>query len=404
MALVGPAFVAAVAYIDPGNFATNLTAGAVSGDALAWVIVLANLMAMLVQYLSAKLGLATGRDLPELCREHLPRPVTLGLWVQAELVAMATDLAEFVGAAIGLNLLFGVPLPVAGGLTAVISFGILALEQRGSRRFELAITALFAMVFLGFGYDVLQVGPDARGLGAGLVPGFGGQNGLLLSVGIIGATVMPHVVYLHSALTKRRVRWDDEAGRRELLRSQRLDVVAALSTASLINVAMLVIASALLRHSGLGGSDPILLTHAELGRCVGGGAALVFAVTLLASGLSSSSVGTYAGQVVMQGFIRRRLPLFLRRGVTMLPALTVLCLRLPGTGTLVVSQVVLSFGIPFALVPLVWLTARTDVMGAFVNRRVTTAAAGGCAVLVSGLNLWLVIKLAVPAVELAFVN
>jgi manganese transport protein len=399
IALVGPAFVVAVAYIDPGNFATNLTAGAVSGDALAWVIVLANLMAMLVQYLSAKLGLATGRDLPELCREHLPRPVSLGLWAQAELVAMATDLAEFVGAAIGLNLLFGVPLPVGGGITAVISFGILALEKRGSRRFELAITALFAVVFAGFGYDVLRVGPDARGLAAGLVPGFGGQDGLLLSVGIIGATVMPHVVYLHSALTKTRVRWHDEAGRRELLRSQRLNVVAALSTASLINVAMLVIASALLRHTGLGGSDPIELTHAELGRFVGGGAALVFAVALLASGLSSSSVGTYAGQVVMQGFMRRRLPLFLRRGVTMLPALTVLCLRLPATGTLVVSQIVLSFGIPFALVPLVWLTARTDVMGAFVNRWVTTGAAGGCAVLISGLNLWLVIKLVIPAGE-----
>jgi manganese transport protein len=312
---------------------------------------------------------------------------------------MATDLAEFVGAAIGLNLLFGVPLPVGGGLTAVISFGVLALEKRGTRRFELAITALFAVVFLGFAYDLLRVGPDARGLAGGLVPGFGGQDGLLLSVGIIGATVMPHVVYLHSALTKRRVRWHDEAGRRELLRSQRLDVVTALSTASLINVAMLVIASALLRHNGLGGSDPILLTHAELGRSVGGGAALVFAVTLLASGLSSSSVGTYAGQVVMQGFMRRRLPLFLRRGVTMLPALTVLCLQLPGTGTLVVSQIVLSFGIPFALVPLVWLTARTDVMGAFVNRWATTLAAGVCAVLISGLNLWLVIKQVIPAGE-----
>jgi manganese transport protein len=397
--LVGPAFVAAVAYIDPGNFATNLTAGAVSGDTLAWVIVLANLMAMLVQYLSAKLGMATGHDLPELCREHLPRPVTLGLWAQAELVAMATDLAEFVGAAIGMNLLFGVPLPVAGGLTAVISFGILALEQRGSRRFELAIAALFAVVFLGFGYDVLRVGPDARGLAAGLVPGFGGHSSLLLSVGIIGATVMPHVVYLHSALTKRRTRWHDEAGRRQLLRSQRIDLVTALGAASLINVAMLAIASALLRRSALGNGGPIFVIHAELERWVGGGAALVFAVTLLASGLSSSSVGTYAGQVVMQGFMRRRLPLFLRRGVTMLPALIVLSLRLPETGTLVVSQIVLSFGIPFALAPLVWLTARADVMGTFVNRRATTVAAGACAVLVSGLNLWLAIQVVVPAAD-----
>jgi manganese transport protein len=275
----------------------------------------------------------------------------------------------------------------------VTSFGILALEQRGPRRFELAIAALFAVVFVGFGYDVLRVGPDARGLAAGLVPGFADQDSLLLSVGIIGATVMPHVIYLHSALTRTRARWHGEAARRELLRSQRIDVVVALGTASLVNVAMLVIASALLRHSGLGRSDPILFTHAALGRWVGGGAALVFAVTLLASGLSSSSVGTYAGQVVMRGFIRRRLPLFLRRAVTMLPALLVLSLRLPATGTLVVSQIVLSFGIPFALVPLVWLTARADVMGAFVNRRVTTVAAGGCAVLISGLNLWLVMRI-----------
>jgi manganese transport protein len=385
-ALFGPAFVAAVAYIDPGNFATNITAGAQFGYLLVWAIVVANAMAMLVQYLSAKLGVATGRDLAELCREHLPRPVSQGLWVQAELVAMATDLAEFVGAAIGLNLLFGVPLPVAGGITAVVAFVILGLDRRGYRRFELAIAALFCVVFLGFAYDVFLVGFQPTEVAAGLVPGFAGSDSVLLTCGIIGATVMPHVIYLHSALTKTRAH--DVATSRELLRSQRMDVVIALGTASLINIAMLVLAASLMHH-GFSGADPIIAAHADLGRLVGGGAALAFAVALLASGLSSSSVGTYAGQVVMRGFINRSVPLVVRRGVTMLPALAVLVLGLPVTDTLVLSQVVLSFGIPFALVPLVLLTRRTDVMGPFVNRPITTIAAAGCAVVIIALNAYL---------------
>jgi manganese transport protein len=392
LTLIGPAFVAAVAYIDPGNFATNITAGAQFGYTLVWVIVVANAMAMLVQYLSAKLGVATGRDLPELCREYLPRRVAAGLWVQAELVAMATDLAEFVGAAIGLNLLFGVPLPIAGLITAVVSFGILALEQRGLRRFELAIAALFAVVFLGFAYDLVWVGADAGGIAEGLVPTFAGSGSVLLAVGIIGATVMPHVIYLHSALTKVRSRSETDVSRRETLRAQRVDVIVALGVAGLINIAMLVLAAALPHRTGLGDADPIVLAHSELGRLVGGGAALAFAVALLASGLSSSSVGTYAGQVVMRGFIRRGLPLFVRRGLTMLPALVVLALGLPATDSLVISQVVLSFGIPFALVPLIMLTRRKDVMGHFVNRRVTTVVTAGCALLIIGLNTYLVVE------------
>jgi manganese transport protein len=373
VALLGPAFVAAVAYIDPGNFATNFSA-AQFGYALAWVIVAANLMAMLVQYLSAKVGVATGRDLPELCREYLPRPVSRGLWVQAELVAMATDLAEFVGAAIGLNLLFHVPLRAAGPLTAIVAFAILALEQRGYRRFELAIGGLLGLVFLGFAYDLVAVGAQPRGIAAGLVPNFAGNSSLLLVAGIIGATVMPHVVYLHSALTKSRVSCSDDAERRELLRFQRLDVLIALGAAGLINLSMLFVAVSLARRGGRPPADTIAAAHTGLGQLVGGGAALMFAVALLASGLSSSSVGTYAGQVVMQGFIGRRIPLFVRRGLTMLPALVVLEFGLPPTASLVISQVVLSFGIPFALVPLVVLTRRADVMGPFVNHRVTTAA------------------------------
>jgi manganese transport protein len=392
-ALLGPAFVAAVAYIDPGNFATNFSAGARFGYALAWVIVVANLMAMLVQYLSAKTGVATGRDLPELCREYLPRAVSRGLWVQAELIAMATDVAEFVGAALGLNLLFGVQLLPAGLITAVVAFGILALQQRGYRRFELAICGLLGIVFLGFAYDLAAVGTAPGAIASGLVPSLPGGS-VLLVAGIIGATVMPHVVYLHSALTKSRVPCRDDAERRELLGFQRLDVLIALGAAGLINLAMLFVAASLFsRLGGYAPANPIQAAHFELGRIVGGGAALAFAVALLASGLSSSSVGTYAGQVVMQGFIGRRIPLFVRRGLTMLPALVVLGLGLPVTSSLVISQVVLSFGIPFALVPLVLVTRRADLMGALVNRAVTTAAAAGIAVVIIALNAYLLFAL-----------
>jgi len=388
IALLGPAFVAAVAYIDPGNFATNFSAGAQFGYALAWVVIVANLMAMLVQYLSAKVGVATGLDLPELCRAHLPPAVSVGLWVQAELIAMATDLAEFVGAAVGLNLLFHVPLFAAGLMTAVVAFGILALEQRGYRRFELAIAALLGIVFLGFVYDLFAVGVAPSGTVGGLA-GFNGSDGLLLVAGIIGATVMPHVVYLHSALTKSRVPCRDDNERRELLRFQRLDVLVALGTAGLINLLMLFIAASLFNRTGRSHVGSIEAAHAGLGQLVGGGAALAFAVALLASGLSSSSVGTYAGQVVMQGFIGRRIPLFIRRGLTMLPALVVLGLRLPTTQSLVISQVVLSFGIPFALVPLVLLTRRADVMRSLVNRPVTTAATSCIALMIIILNVYL---------------
>jgi manganese transport protein len=394
-ALLGPAFVAAIAYVDPGNFATNFSAGAAFGYTLAWVIVVANLMAMLVQYLSAKIGVATGKDLPELCREQLPRWVSRGLWAQAELVAMATDVAEFVGAAIGLNLLFGTPLLVAGLITALVAFGILALDQRGYRRFELAIIALLGIVLLGFAYDLIAVHPSAAGVAGGLVPRLGGSAYLLLAVGIIGATVMPHVVYLHSALTKSRVSCANDGERRELLRFQRLDVLVALGAAGLVNLAMLVVAAALFSHAGHSGdaaavaSGSIEAAHADLGRMVGGGAALAFAVALLASGLSSSSVGTYAGQVVMQGFIGRSMPLFARRAITMLPALIVLAAGLPPTASLVISQVVLSFGIPFALVPLVALTRRADIMGTLVNRAVTTLAAAGTAGLIIAMNVYL---------------
>lgn len=390
VALLGPAFVAAVAYVDPGNFATNVSAGARFGFLLVWVIVVANAMAMLVQYLSAKVGLATGQSLPELCHDHLPGAVNRLLWVQAELVAMATDLAEFVGAAIALQLLFGIPSLVAGGITAIVAFGILELQRRGHRPFEIAIAGLLALVALGLLYDLAQVPLDVPAVAGGLVPRLDGTASLLLGVGIIGATVMPHVVYLHSALTRRRVPPQDDEERRELLRFQRLDVVVALSVAGLVNLSMLVMAAEIFHGRGMFGVDTIEGAHAGLATYAGGGAALAFAVALLASGLSSSSVGTYAGQVVMQGFIRRRIPLFARRAVTMAPALLVLGLGLDPTATLILSQVVLSFGIPFALVPMIMLTRRREVMGGLVNRPMTTAAATVVAAVVIGLNLFLV--------------
>ena len=386
LALVGPAFVAAIAYVDPGNFATNIAGGAKYGYLLLWVLLSANLMAMLIQNLSAKIGIATGRNLPELCREHFPRPVTWGLWVQAELIAMATDLAEFVGAAIALNLLFGVPMFSAGLITAVVAFGILALQGRGYRRFELVIAGLLGVIILGFLYDTLRIGFDAGDAARGFIPGFQGTESVLLGTGILGATVMPHVIYLHSALTQHRIAARDDAERHELLRFQRLDVTIAMGLAGLVNMSMLVIAAALFHGGGLTGVDSIEGAHDQFAKLVGEGSAIAFALALLASGLASSSVGTFAGQVVMQGFIARTIPIVLRRAITMAPALLVLGLGLDPSRSLVISQVVLSFGIPFALVPLVLLTRRRDVMGALVNRGITTAVASLVAALIIALN------------------
>ena len=386
LSILGPAFVACVAYVDPGNFATNIAGGAKFGYLLLWVLLAANLMAMLIQNLSAKIGIATGHNLPELCRLHFPRPVSVGLWVQAELIAMATDLAEFVGAAIALNLLFGVPMFSAGLITAVVAFGILALQGRGYRRFELVIAGLLGVIILGFLYDTLRIGFDAGDAARGFIPGFQGTESVLLGTGILGATVMPHVIYLHSALTQHRIAARDDAERHELLRFQRLDVTIAMGLAGLVNMSMLVIAAALFHGSGLTGVDSIEGAHDQFAKLVGEGSAIAFALALLASGLASSSVGTFAGQVVMQGFIARTIPIVLRRAITMAPALLVLGLGLDPSRSLVISQVVLSFGIPFALVPLVLLTRRRDVMGALVNRGMTTAVASLVAALIIALN------------------
>jgi manganese transport protein len=389
---LGPAFVAAIAYVDPGNFATNIAGGSRYGYLLLWVILGANLMAMLIQFLSAKVGIATGRSLPELCRERFPRPVSFGLWVQAELIAMATDLAEFVGAAIALNLLFGMPLLPAGLVTAVVAFALLGLQTRGYRRFEIVIAGMLGVILLGFLVDTLMVPHDVAGIAGGFIPGFQGTDSLLLATGILGATVMPHVIYLHSALTQRRASTQDDTERRRLLRFQRVDVTIAMGVAGIINMSMLIIAASLFHGSGAGDVDTIEGAHAGFSSMVGSGAALAFALALLASGFAASSVGTYAGQVVMQGFINRTIPLALRRVVTMLPALVVLAVGVDPSRALVLSQVVLSFGIPFALIPLVLLTRRRDIMGAFANHKLTTFAASVVAALIIALNVFLLVQ------------
>jgi manganese transport protein len=391
---LGPAFIAAVAYIDPGNFATNVAGGSKFGYLLLWVVLSANLIAMLVQTQSAKLGIATGRNLAELCRETFSRRTSIGLWLQAELVAMATDIAEVVGAALGLNLLFGIPLFPAGLIAGAGAFAILGLQQMGFRRLEAGITALVGVVVASFVVELFHAKPAAGEVAKHLVvPGFAGTESVLLATGIIGATVMPHVVYLHSALTQRRIVGRDDAEKKRILGFERIDVVIALSLAGVVNLSMMIVAAALFHTSGMTGVDSIEGAFEGLKTLVSGNAATVFGVALLASGFASSSVGTMAGQVVMQGFIRRRIPLFLRRSITLAPALLVLAVGFNPTDALVLSQVVLSFGIPFALVPLLMIARRREIMGELANPGWLTVVAGVLAALIIGLNVFLIVDL-----------
>ena len=429
---LGPAFIACVAYVDPGNFATNIAAGSKFGYTLVWVIVASNLMAMLIQTLSAKLGIATGRNLPEICRERFSRRTSIGLWIQAEFIAMATDLAEEVAAALALNLLFGIPLFPAGVLagscafafiamatdlaeflgaalgiqlllgiplfpaaviTGVITLLILGLQRYGFRPLEAVITAFVFVIGICYLGELYFAHPPLGTVAKhAVVPEFAGNESVLLAVGIIGATVMPHVIYLHSALTQQRIvpRNDEEA--KTLFRYTRIDVLIAMVIAGLINISMLVVAATVFYGSGLLNVDSLEGAHRTLEPILGGASSVLFALALTASGLSSATVGTLSGQVVMQGFIQRQIPLFVRRIVTMIPAFVVIALGLNPSRTLVLSQVVLSFGIPFALIPLVIFTSRRDVMGVLVNRRMTIVAAIAVAALISGLNIFLLAK------------
>ena len=388
---LGPAFIAAVAYVDPGNFATNISGGAQFGYLLLWVLLCSNLMAMLVQSMSAKLGIATGKNLPEVCRARFPKLVSIGLWVQAEVIAMATDLAEFIGAALALNLLFGIPLFPAGLLTGLGVFGILALQRGGFRPLEAVISAMVGVILLAFAFQIYYAEPESERILAGLfTPGFQGTESVLLAAGILGATVMPHVIYLHSALTQRRVIGKTEGEKKKIFRFELVDVVIAMSLAGFINASMLIMAAALFNANGLTGITDIDLAFEQLGILVNDNAAILFGLALFASGFSSSSVGTMAGQVVMQGFINRQIPLFLRRLITMAPALIILAVGLNPSRSLVISQVVLSFGIPFALIPLLIFCRNRNVMGTLVNHSLTTAVATVVVTMIVSLNLFLI--------------
>jgi manganese transport protein len=383
---LGPAFIASVAFIDPGNFATNITSGARYGYLLLWVIVAGNAMAMVVQTLSAKLGIATGRNLAEVCREQFPRPVVLLLWVLAELIAIATDIAEVLGAAIGFQLLFGMPLLLAGVLTGVLTFAILALQRYGFRPLEAVLTAMMGVIAACYVVELIWAPPDWSAVASGLVPRFEGPDTVLLAVGILGATVMPHVVFLHSHLTQGRIPLADRGQARRVFRFAMLDIGIAMTLAGLINAAMLVMASVVFHATGHGDVATIEVAYETLTPVLGAAASTVFAISLLASGLSASTVGTMAGQVIMAGYLRWVTPVWVRRLVTLLPALVVIAVGLDPTQTLVISQVILSFGLPAALIPLVLFTRRRDLMHGLTNHPFTTWLATLIVILIVTLN------------------
>jgi len=386
LAFAGPAVVASIAYMDPGNFATNIQAGAKYGDGLLWVVLLANLIAMLFQALSAKLGIVTGRNLAEICRDEFPRPVVLAMWVVSEIAAMATDLAEFLGGSIGLALLFNMPLLSGMAVTGIVVWGVLLFESRGFRPLELIIGGLVAVIALCYLVEMFIAPVDWRSAALHLaVPQIADGQALLLAVGIVGATVMPHAVYLHSGLTQARIPPRNEVEKRRLVRISNHEVIAALTVAGLVNIAMVLMASAAF-HSGHPEVAEIKTAYHTLIPLLGGAAATVFLVSLLASGVSSSTVGTLAGQMIMQGFVGFRIPIWLRRLVTMLPAFAVVALGVDTTEALVLSQVVLSITLPLPMIALILFTRRPDLMGRFANRWPTQAAAGIGAVVVLTLN------------------
>jgi manganese transport protein len=387
---LGPAFIASIAYVDPGNFATNIESGAKYGYLLLWVVVASNLMAMLIQTLSAKLGIATGFNLAELCRIHFPRPVVWLMWILMELVAMATDLAEFLGAALGFNLLLNIPLWLAGLLTAVVTFLILMLQNRGFRPLEAVITVMLGVIAACYVIETVLDKPDwDLVVYHAVVPAFSGSESVLLAAGILGATVMPHVIFLHSSLTQGRIVAKNAAQRRRLFRFEIADVTIAMGVAGFVNAAMLMMAAATFHRAGLSQVATIEDAHLTLQPLLGAAAGWVFAISLLAAGLSSATVGTMAGQVIMQGFLKRHIPVWVRRLVTILPSLAVIFMGLNPTRTLVISQVVLSFGLPFAVVPLVIFSRKPNLMGELVNRRLTTITTGIVATLIILLNIYL---------------
>nr|WP_203457147.1 Nramp family divalent metal transporter [Paenibacillus tepidiphilus] len=390
---LGPAFIASVAYLDPGNFATNITAGSKYGYLLLWVIVASNLMAVLIQSLSAKLGIATGKNLPEVARENFSKGTSIFLWIQSELVIIATDLAEFIGAALGLYLLFGIPMLPAALITAVGSFAILELQRRGYRSLEAGISAMVLIVVLAFAFQVIVAHPDAGSIAAGMVtPRFEGVDSVLLAAGILGATVMPHAIYLHSSLTQSRIVGRDDNEKRKIFKLEMVDIVIAMLIAGAVNLAMVIVSAALFFKNGLVVED-LDVAFEQFRQLSGPVTAIAFGLGLLIAGLSSSSVGTMAGDVVMQGFINKRINLYVRRAITIVPPLAIIAFGVNPTSALVMSQVILSFGIAFALIPLVMFTSSRRIMGSLVNRKVTTALGWVISALVVSLNLFLIVEM-----------
>ena len=390
--MAGPAVIASIAYMDPGNYATNIQAGAKYGYGLLWVVVLANLIAMLFQALSAKLGIVTGRNLAEVCRERLPRPFVIGMWIVSEIAAMTTDLAEFLGGAIGLSLLFHLPLFWGMIVTGIVTYGILTFERRGFRPLELIIGALVGIIGLCYLIEMFIVPVDwATAAYHTAVPQLQDAAAITISVGIIGATVMPHAIYLHSGLTQARMPVESDADRRRLIRFSNWEVFIALAVAGAVNMAMVMMASGAF-HRGHSDVAEIGTAYHTLTPLLGAGAASIFLVSLLASGVSSSAVGTMAGQMIMQGFVGFRIPVLVRRLVTMIPAFVVVWLGVDSTRALVISQVVLSLALPVPMIALLVFTQRRDIMGVFANGRVTQIAAWGGAALVLSLNIILLLQ------------
>jgi manganese transport protein len=392
LAFAGPAIIASIAYMDPGNFATNIQAGAKYGYGLLWVVLLANVVAMLFQGLSAKLGIVTGRNLAELCRDHFPQPVVWAMWGVSEVAAMATDVAEFLGGAIGLSLLLHTPLIVGMAVTAVITYGLLMSDRYGFRPIELIIGSIVGLICLCYLVEMFIAPVDwAAAAFHTVTPQIADAEALLLAVGIIGATVMPHAIYLHSGLTQARVPVRDDNDRRMVLRFSNREVVIALSVAGLVNMAMVMMASSAF-HAGHPDVAEIETAYHTLTPLLGAAAAGVFLVSLVASGISSSTVGTMAGQMIMQGFVGFRIPIWLRRLITMLPAFVVVALGVNATSALVISQVVLSLALPLPMISLIIFTSRRDIMGTFANSALTRAAAVTATAGVLVLNIVLILQ------------
>lgn len=387
---LGPAFIASIAYVDPGNFATNIEGGGKFGYTLLWVVLASNAMAMLLQTLSAKLGIATGHNLGELCRLHFPRPVVWTMWAIMELVAMTTDVAEFLGAALGFSLLFGMPLWLSAIPTIAITFLILALQARGFRPLEAVISAMLAVIALCYVLETFLSRPDWHAVAFhAFVPRFAGPESVLLATGILGATIMPHVIFLHSSLMQGRIRVHDPRQRRRLLHFEVVDITIAMTVAGFVNAAMLLMAASTFHRPGVSRVASLQDAYLTLQPLLGRAAGWIFAFSLLASGLASTTVGTMSGQVIIQGFVERSIPVWVRRVVTLLPSAVIIALGLDPTRTLVITQVILSFGLPFALVPLMLFSQRRDVMGDLVNRKLTTTAGWAVTGLVMALNLYL---------------